>query len=79
MTNAAQNLIDSFEALPEEEKHEVLVQLLRRLVDTPYPPADEELLVAADLVSYIPSRQDQPRGGGNQEDRIETFRWNPGG
>jgi hypothetical protein len=44
-------LIDSFEALPEKEKHEVLVQLLRRLVDAPYPaPSDEELLLATDLV-----------------------------
>ncbi|HZR03802.1 MAG TPA: hypothetical protein VFA81_11580 [Burkholderiales bacterium] len=51
MTKAAQQLIDSFEALPEDEKHQVLVQLLRRLMDTPYPaPSDEELLHAADLV-----------------------------
>jgi hypothetical protein len=51
MTNSAQQLIDSFEALPEEEKHQVLVLLLRRLMDTPYStPSDEELLHAADLV-----------------------------
>ena len=51
MTNAAQELIDSFEALQEQEKHEVLAQLLRRLMDSPYSlPTDEELTQAADLV-----------------------------
>jgi hypothetical protein len=51
MTNAAQQLINSFEALPEDEKHQVLLQLLRRLMDTPYSaPSDEDLLHAADLV-----------------------------
>lgn len=51
MTNAARQLIDSFEALPEQEKHEVLGQLLRRLMDKPYAsPSDEELTGAADLI-----------------------------
>lgn len=51
MTNAAKQLIDSFEALPEQEKHEVLAQLLRRLMGTPYSSlSDEELTGAADLV-----------------------------
>jgi hypothetical protein len=51
MTNAARQLIASFEALPEEEKHEVLGQLLRRLMEQPYAsPSNEELTGAADLV-----------------------------
>lgn len=51
MTNAARQLIESFEALPEQEKHEVLGQLLRRLMEKPYESAsDEELLGAADLI-----------------------------
>ena len=51
MTNAARQLIESFEALPEQEKHEVLSQLLRRLMQTPYESAsDEELVGAADLI-----------------------------
>lgn len=51
MTNAAKQLIDSFEALPEQEKHEVLSQLLRRLMDKPYSSlTDEELTGTADLV-----------------------------
>lgn len=51
MTNLAKQLIDSFEALPEAEKHEVLGQLLRRLMDKPYAsPSDDELSNAADLL-----------------------------
>ena len=51
MTNAVRQLIDSFEALPEEEKHEVLAQLLRRLIGSPYSsPSDQDLTHAADLV-----------------------------
>lgn len=51
MTNAARQLIDSFEALPEQDKHEVLSQLLRRLVESPYhTPSDEELIGAADMI-----------------------------
>ena len=51
MTNAARQLIDSFEALPEEEKHEVLAQLLRLLIRSPYSlPSDEDLTHVADSV-----------------------------
>ena len=51
MSNTARQLIASFEALPEQEKHEVLSQLLRRLMDTPYAsPTDDELTHVADLV-----------------------------
>jgi hypothetical protein len=51
MTNAMRLLIDSFEALPEEEKHEVLAQLLRRLIGSPYSsPSNDDLTHVADLV-----------------------------
>ncbi|HLF29587.1 MAG TPA: hypothetical protein VI566_01015 [Xanthomonadales bacterium] len=51
MMNAARQLIDSFEALPEHEKHEVLGQLLRRLMDKPYASlSDEELTGTADVL-----------------------------
>lgn len=51
MTNAARQLIDSFEALPEDEKHAVLRQLLRRLMEKPYAsPSDEELRDIADVI-----------------------------
>jgi hypothetical protein len=36
-------------------------------------------MYGADFQSYIPSRQDKPRKGGNQEDRIETFHRSPEG
>jgi hypothetical protein len=51
MGNAAERLIESFEALPEVDKREVLSVLLRRAIELPYPsPSDEELLHAADQV-----------------------------
>jgi hypothetical protein len=62
MTNAAKQLIDSFEALPEQEKHEVLSQLLRRLMDKPYSsPTDDELRGAADLVFQEYDRREDQR------------------
>jgi len=61
MTNAARKLIDSFEALPEEEKQEVFAHLLRRLIDSPYQlPSDEELNHAADLVFQEYDRREAP-------------------
>ena len=51
MTNAVKHLLDSFDALPAEEQHEVLAQLLRRLTETGYGALpDEALLHAADEV-----------------------------
>lgn len=51
MTNAAKQLLDSFEALPVEEQREVLAQLLRRLTESDYgTPADTTMLHAADVV-----------------------------
>jgi hypothetical protein len=51
MKNAAKKFMDSFDALPEKEQQEVLAQLLRRLMNTPYTSVtDDELTRAADLV-----------------------------
>ena len=51
MTGSTQKLIDSFEALPEAEKHEVLTHLLRRLINASYPsPSNDDLTHAADQV-----------------------------
>ena len=51
MGDAARHLLESFEALSETDQHEVLVALLRRVAEMPYPfPTDQELLVAADQV-----------------------------
>lgn len=51
MTNAAQKLIESFEALPETEQHEVLAHFLNRLIDSSYAPlSNEDFTQAANLV-----------------------------
>jgi hypothetical protein len=51
MSTAARQLIESFEALPEADQHEVLVELLRHTFESSYStPSDEELLLAADQI-----------------------------
>jgi hypothetical protein len=51
MTNAAQQLLRSFKALPTTDQHDVLVQLLRIPIEADYAaPSDEELGHAADEV-----------------------------
>ena len=51
MGNAARHLLESFEALSETDQREVLVALLRRAAEMPYPfPTDQEFLLAADQV-----------------------------
>ena len=61
MTNAAKQLIDSFNALPEQEQQEVMIQLLRRLMHTPYPSlTDDELTHAADLVFQDYDHRESP-------------------
>ena len=48
MGDAARNLLQSFEALSETERREVLEELLRRAAELPYSfPSDEELVRAA--------------------------------
>ncbi|HKH49483.1 MAG TPA: hypothetical protein VKM72_32870 [Thermoanaerobaculia bacterium] len=51
MTKAAQKLIESFEVLTEEDRHEVLVELLRQPIEAGYgSPAEEELRYSADQI-----------------------------
>ena len=51
MSTVARQLIESFEALPEADQREVLVELLRHTSESFYSaPSDEELLLAADQV-----------------------------
>jgi len=51
MGDAARNLLQSFEALSEAERREVLEELLRRAAELPYSfPSDDELVQAADQV-----------------------------
>ena len=51
MGDAARHLLQSFEALSETERSEVLEELLRRATELPYSfPSDDELVRAADQV-----------------------------
>ncbi len=51
MGDAARHLLQSFEALSETERCEVLEELLRRATELPYSfPSDDELVRAADQV-----------------------------
>ena len=51
MGDAARHLLQSFEALSETDRREVLDALLRRAAELPYSvPSDDELVQAADQV-----------------------------
>jgi hypothetical protein len=51
MTQAAKNVLDEFEALPDREQAEALSQLLRRAGCAAHEaPNDDELVAAADEV-----------------------------
>lgn len=49
MTNAAQDLLQSFESLSDSDKREVAAEIVRRSLGLDYPPvSDEDLTRAAD-------------------------------
>ncbi|MBL8526983.1 MAG: hypothetical protein JNL68_04815 [Burkholderiales bacterium] len=51
MGDAARHLLESFDALSETDRREVLEELLRRAAELPYAfPSSEELVRAADQV-----------------------------
>jgi len=60
MTRAAKKLIDEFEALPDEDRTEVLVELLRRAALAPHDlPSEDDLTAAADrLFADLDRRED---------------------
>jgi len=61
MTGVAQRILETFEALPESDKHAVAVEILRRTLDVSYSaPEDEELLLAADQVFLELDRREEP-------------------
>jgi len=60
MSGAAQQVIDTFDALPEDDKRVVLVEILRRgsaLEETPLSEA--ELVLAADQVFLDLDRREE--------------------
>ena len=49
MTTFTQQILDSFDRLPEPEKRELAAEILRRTAKLDFPPlADEELVLAAE-------------------------------
>ena len=49
MTQAVKELVHQFEALPEQEREEVLAELLRRATSEPHDlPNDQDLIATAD-------------------------------
>lgn len=51
MTVAVQNLLISFERLPETEKWEMAFEIIRRVAHFEFPPlTDEELVLAAEAI-----------------------------
>lgn len=51
MTKAAQELLQSFEVLAEQDQREVLIELLRFPLDASYQPlSDDDLLDSADQI-----------------------------
>lgn len=49
VTQAAQKLVEEFEALPERDRSEIISELARRVAQAPHDlPSDEDLLAAAD-------------------------------
>ena len=51
VTEAARHLLEEFEALPDVDKREVVVELLRLSILAPHSsPSDEDLLYSADQV-----------------------------
>jgi hypothetical protein len=51
MSKAAREFLRSFKALPANDQHEVLVQLLREPIEANYEaPSDDGLVAAADMV-----------------------------
>jgi hypothetical protein len=60
MTRATQKLLDEFEALPNEDRAELVAELLRRAALAPHEvPTDDDLVAAADNLFAELDRQEQ--------------------
>ena len=60
MTRATQRLLDEFEALPNEDRAELVAELLRRTALAPHEvPADDDLVAAADRLFAELDRHEQ--------------------
>jgi hypothetical protein len=62
VTPATKKLLDEFEALPDQDRSEVVAELARRMALAPHDlPHDEDLIAAADRVFAELDRREQPR------------------
>jgi hypothetical protein len=61
MTRATRELLDAFEALPDDERSELVAELARRVALAPHDvPTDQDLLAAADRLLVDLDRREQP-------------------
>lgn len=60
MTQAAKKLLDEFDALPAQDRAELLAELLRRAALAPHDlPQDDDLVAAADHLFVDLDRREQ--------------------
>lgn len=69
MTLSAQQIIDSFERLPESEKQEVTYEILRRSIYLEIPPLTDEELVAAAEQLFLALDAKEAEDGSSQPGR----------
>ncbi len=60
MTKASRKLLDEFDALPEQDRAELVAELLRRTAFAPHDlPQDDDLVAAADHLFVDLDRREQ--------------------
>ena len=60
MTQATQRLLDEVEALPDQDRAELVAELLRRTAFSPHDlPEDDDLVASADRLFVELDRQEQ--------------------
>lgn len=60
MTHASQKLLDAFDALPEQDRAELVAELLRRTAFAPHDlPQDADLVAVADRLFVDLDRREQ--------------------
>jgi hypothetical protein len=61
MTPATRELLEAFEALPDDERSELVAELARRVALAPHDvPTDQDLLAAADQLLVELDRRERP-------------------
>lgn len=63
MTVSVQRLLESFERLPEEEKREVILEILRRASSFDLPDLSEEELVQSAEELFLTLDREESRNG----------------